>query len=783
MKNASLWTCSLLLAALFDLMTDSVAQTPRSGVRSLTAAKADSGMRFIPAGSYIRGDVAETRHHFRKDHTREIGSGVAHPVRLTKPFYISKTEVTVRQFREFVDATEYITSAEKDGTQAVGFEPKDNLYHGIRNRQPFNRHEKFNWENPGFEQTDSHPVVCVSWKDTQEYCRWLSAKERRSYRLPTEAEWEYACRSGSQEAFHWGREYVGVIHQKANIGNVELERAHEDFGIRKWFIDPENGPEDGYVYTSPVGNYPANDFGLHDMHGNVWEWCHDTYLDTCYEQFRSPGHPRPAKTAVDPVNEAPWNEFGDWRVIRGGSWYVAPGYARSDVRGRFDAPDAACYLGFRVVHEASPEQIAKAKAEWGLKAAAIARVKSVTNGFEAEGAASVFRRVDLRDTATPQVTRDLPLIPRLTHVGMRSTTAESLPHFAAMPDLRSLTIWQAQDLTDEDLAALAECTKLEHLTIGTPSKLTNACIQHLTGLTKLRFLNLAGEGINDTGLVQFQRLGNLRSLELSVNTQGAILSSLGEIPLRRLRLPDLNDEHATKLIGLKELRAVQCTAPSLTDEGFAAFSGLGQLTELDLRNTRISPDGFGPLGSMPRLESLTVHESQISDAAMKLISNHQWLKRVNIGGDHLTDAGIHHLCNVISLDTITVSGSQLTDEAFRDFWRLQRLHGLRFHSPKVTGAGFGPLAEARNLHRIWLTSDSLTNAAFVHISKLAHLTYLEVNTGLSESTELNDEGLLLLADCEKLNHLVLQVSEDCISNEAIEELKARKAGLRVEVRR
>src|SRR5262249_19155359 len=134
-----------------------------------------------------------------------------------------------------------------------------------------------NWRNQGFDQTDEHPVVCVSWNDAQAFCEWLSSKEKgRLYRLPTEAEWEYACRGGlsSSIPFHFGAK------------------------------DPEPAPS----HTSPVGRSPPTPFGLYDMHGNVGEWCAD-WSDEPYSHHslrKAPPGPTPAPS----------------RVLRGGSWMV-----------------------------------------------------------------------------------------------------------------------------------------------------------------------------------------------------------------------------------------------------------------------------------------------------------------------------------------------------------------------------------------------------------------------------------------------------------------------------
>jgi formylglycine-generating enzyme required for sulfatase activity len=120
------------------------------------------------------------------------------------------------------------------------------------------------WKDPGFQQTDKDPVVCVSWDDAQDYARWLSEQTGEHYRLPSDDEWEYAARAGSTSAFPWG---PTASHAFANYGLNEC-------------CGPATEGRDRWEYTSPVGSFPPNAFGLHDMHGNVFEW-----VETCADSF------------------------------------------------------------------------------------------------------------------------------------------------------------------------------------------------------------------------------------------------------------------------------------------------------------------------------------------------------------------------------------------------------------------------------------------------------------------------------------------------------------------
>ena len=131
-----------------------------------------------------------------------------HRVRITKPFYLGTYHVTRGQFRQFVADTAYKTDAEKgERPGAFGWDP---------DRKEFAADKRYSWRNLGFEQTDEHPVVNVSWNDAAEFCKWLSKKEGKTYRLPTEAEWEYACRAGTNTRYYSGDD----PEMLAKIGNV-----------------------------------------------------------------------------------------------------------------------------------------------------------------------------------------------------------------------------------------------------------------------------------------------------------------------------------------------------------------------------------------------------------------------------------------------------------------------------------------------------------------------------------------------------------------------------------
>ena len=207
-----------------------------------------------------------------------------HKVRLSN-FSMSKYAVTVAEFRRFVAATGYQTDAEKGGNT-------ENWRHGVSGSvRP--------------QSEENHPVVHVSWNDAVEYCRWLSEKTGKSYRLPTEAEWEYACRAGSRTSFNTGE-------------NLTTNQANYDGNYPY-----NNNPKGVYRQnTVAVNSFAPNAWGLYNMHGNVWEWCSDLFAGTYYDECKAQG------TVSNPQGPA----TGSFRVIRGGCWFNIAEICRSAIR-------------------------------------------------------------------------------------------------------------------------------------------------------------------------------------------------------------------------------------------------------------------------------------------------------------------------------------------------------------------------------------------------------------------------------------------------------------------
>ncbi len=305
---------------------------PVTGGRAGQVVENSIGMKLvrIKAGQFAMGSK-ETAEQLRAagfdvpDGYDPSDEQPVHLVRITKPFLMGQTEVTLGQFLKFYhDGFKGKLDSEKDGKGAWGYDP-DNA------DTPFGQephYHPWDWGHPS--QTREHPVVNVSWNDAVAYCAWLSRKEGKKYRLPTEAEWEYACRAGTTTRFWNGDDPEDL----ATIGNVADGTAKEKF---PWWTTARS--RDGHIFTAAVGSFDRpNPFGLHDMHGNVFEWCSDWYDKDYYAE--SP--------EVDPKGPA---SAGSFRVVRGGSWGDSPVNCRS--ANRYNDTPTYRYdnIGFRVVCE------------------------------------------------------------------------------------------------------------------------------------------------------------------------------------------------------------------------------------------------------------------------------------------------------------------------------------------------------------------------------------------------------------------------------------------------
>ena len=250
-------------------------------------------MVLIPAGEFMMGnghkaedeltllkpyyDVLWSTKYFDREYPQ-------HRVRITRPFYMGAYHVTVGQFRQFAEASRYKTTAEESGIGAAGMDSVTGIYSN-------GEHREWSWRNPGYKQTDNHPVVSVSWDNAVAFCKWLGRKEGKTYRLPTEAEWEYACRARTTTRFYNGED----PEELADIANVWDQDCRSIFPPFLGHADISIAAHDGYVFTAPVGRFKPNAFRLYDMIGNAQQWCSDWFDEGYYS--RSPTE-RPGRAKI-----------------------------------------------------------------------------------------------------------------------------------------------------------------------------------------------------------------------------------------------------------------------------------------------------------------------------------------------------------------------------------------------------------------------------------------------------------------------------------------------------
>jgi formylglycine-generating enzyme required for sulfatase activity len=271
-------------------------------------------MVVVPAGGFLMGSSSA-------EITREAVPGEwanrerpQHSVTIGRAFALGRFHVTRGEFAAFVRAT--------------GHDPPGCWVYkeGKSQEDP-----SWSWRDPGFAQTDRHPVVCVSHDDAKRYAKWLKERTGKDYRLASEAEWEYAARAGTGTVRYWGDGREGACNH-ANVADLSTAEAlNWDKGIKEQVFQCR----DGFVHTAPVGSFRANGFGLHDMLGNAWQWVADCWHDNYVGA---------------PDDGSAWITGGNCgeRVLRGGAWDYSPWDLRSANRDRNVIGYRSISLGFRL---------------------------------------------------------------------------------------------------------------------------------------------------------------------------------------------------------------------------------------------------------------------------------------------------------------------------------------------------------------------------------------------------------------------------------------------------
>jgi len=272
----------------------------------------------VPAGVFRFGSALN-------DPEADPGTGEmpAMLVTIARPFAMTRTEITVAQFRAFTQATQYPVAGDCR----------------IPSGGSWQRYPEHSWSDPGFgtAQTDTEPVVCISFADAKAYAIWLSKQSGHAYRLPSEVEWEYAARAGTSTARFFSEadsDETSLLSMACEYANVYDAGAARDLALPI----PYARCSDENTYTAPVGSYRPNAFDLYDLIGNVREWTEDCYTSS------NDGRPEDARPWI-------WAGGCESRVVRGGSYASRPSHARAAVRESEAEGLRQADLGFRLVRE------------------------------------------------------------------------------------------------------------------------------------------------------------------------------------------------------------------------------------------------------------------------------------------------------------------------------------------------------------------------------------------------------------------------------------------------
>ena len=593
--------------APFDAKTarsQQVAWAKYLGVKVETPNSVGMTMILLPPGEFMMGSTDEQVEAALKVADPQAKDRIQkserpqHRVVITKPFRMSATEITVGQFKKF-SATGYQSEAEKKA--------KDT-------KVP-------TYLDPGYAVTADSPAAVITWNDAVAYCQWLSAQEKVTYRLPTEAEWEYAGRAGTTTQYSFGDD-VALLDQYGWHRKNASSKSH------------------------PVGTKLSNGFGLFDVHGNLQEWCGDYFDEKWY--------------AKSSLNDPKGSAAGSNRVIRGGLWNNDASYCRSASRNNVTPSTLNYTIGFRVARELDVLAKASVTPQTTVPAAASGKLFIHDPAFQAwlkevvplQGKAqadAVYQKLTELNPGLTQKPQFGTENGRITEwMLIRDGRLVDISPLRALTDLKLLNLLQSgsfKDLSplvglsltslDVGLTAVSDLTPLRGMPLHTLrlSRIDGADLSPLQGMP-LKILSFSGtpvEGVtNLQGLalteLEFD-LGGIKDLSplkgMSLTMLRCSRSGISDLtPVKGMPLVNLNcyGNPITDLSPLSECKSIELlnlfTCKSLTDDDFSVLQTLPKLNTLNLAITAISDAGLVHLKPLKNLKTLDLTETAITPAGI-----------------------------------------------------------------------------------------------------------------------------------------------------------------------
>ena len=535
-------------------------------------------MVLIPPGQFMMGATKAQAEDMLKGGLKHkswavsvVGSAQPqHRVVVTQPFYLSAYELTLGHFNAFVDAEGYITEAESSGKGGTGIE--------IRNEGvEFKQGPDFNWKNIGIEQMGDYPVGNVTWNDAVEFCNWLGKKDGQKYSLPTEAQWEFACRAGSESTWHFGDD-------KSKLQDYDW--------IGPWC---DRKPK-------RVGQMLPNGFGIYDLYGNVGEWCLDWHTNGFYGS--SPTN--------DPSVTSPDTWPSNSREVRGGNYssinldYDGVYFSSSWLRGVCTEP--TCYNGFRPVMLIDPKNPPRV----------ISRPPNESTKFESTAAPPLAAAND-PDRRVAEWVLGMGGCVYLHGKGKQSDLSD-LPEGTFV--VHQIDIKGNKSVDDASLQNLRELSQLEILTLEGCS-ITDAGLQTIGKMSRLQSLNVSGAALSDAGLSHLRQLTSLKSLFIpstSISRDG--LKHVADFP--RLKVLDVFGIPVGE-IGMEALSNINTLAAlniGGTDSSGLGLTRLGELPNLrclGISRAPLDDSDIKELCSLKGLELLCLWETQITEKGLALL--------------------------------------------------------------------------------------------------------------------------------------------------------------------